>query len=172
MAMCALLGGIDPIALTLAFAIIVDVAVLGCTIALTLSVWARKSHEVILATYTVFILGLLLWPIWELMSRIYGAPPPWTLLFNPFYMAFAPYAVPGKLGLWDYLGFFGVTLGASAALAGLAEVRPRRAGDRGSASWAGSGDGYPGPRSTGIPCSGASGIARSPPDGCWRSSRS
>jgi ABC-type transport system involved in multi-copper enzyme maturation permease subunit len=133
MAMCALLGGIDPIALTLAFAIIVDVAILGCTIALTLSVWARKSHEVILATYTVFILGLLLWPMWELMSRVYGAPPPWTLLFNPFYMAFAPYAVPGKLGLWDYLGFFGVTLGASAALAGLAVWRTRPVACRGTA---------------------------------------
>ena len=59
MAISSLLGGIDPIALTLAFAIIVAVAVLGCTMALALSVWARKSHEVILATYTVFILGLL-----------------------------------------------------------------------------------------------------------------
>ena len=132
MAMCALLGGIDPIALTLAFAIIVAVSILGCTIALTLSVWAKKSHEVILATYTVFILGLLVWPIWELASRAYGPPPHWTLLCNPFYVAFAPYADPGKLELWDYLGFFGVTLGASAGLTGLAVWRTRPVACRGS----------------------------------------
>jgi hypothetical protein len=133
MSLCALLGGIDPIALTLAFAIIVAVAILGCTLALTLSVWAKKSHEVILATYTVFILGLLIWPIWELTSRVYGAPPHWTLLFNPFYVAFAPYAVPGKLELWDYLGFFGVTLGASALLSALAVWRTRPVACKGSA---------------------------------------
>ena len=68
MAISSLLGGIDPIALTLAFAIIVAVAVLGCSIALLFSVWARKSHEVILATYTVFILGILFWPIWYMLS--------------------------------------------------------------------------------------------------------
>ena len=56
LAISSLLGGIDPIALTLAFAIILAVALLGCTIALTLSVWARKPHEVVLATYTVLIL--------------------------------------------------------------------------------------------------------------------
>jgi ABC-type transport system involved in multi-copper enzyme maturation permease subunit len=133
MSLCALLGGIDPVALTLAFAIIVAVAILGCTLALTLSVWARKSHEVILATYTVFILGLLIWPIWELTSRVYGAPPHWTLLFNPFYVAFAPYAVPGKLELWDYLGFFGVILGASVLLSALAVWRTRPVACKGSA---------------------------------------
>ncbi len=77
MAISSLLGGIDPIALTLAFAIILAVAVLGCTTALALSVWARKTHEVILATYTVFILGLLVWPIWSGLSHdgVLGAPP-------------------------------------------------------------------------------------------------
>ncbi|MGP0065655.1 MAG: ABC transporter permease [Isosphaeraceae bacterium] len=133
MAMCSLLGGIDPIALTLAFAIIVVVAILGCTIALTLSVWAKKSHEVILATYTVFILGLLIWPIWQMFSATYGPPPNWTLLFNPYYVAFAPYSEPGQLGFWDYLGFFGVTIGASAMLTGLAVWRTRPVACRGTA---------------------------------------
>ncbi len=48
-------------------------------------------------------------------------------------MALAPYADPGKLGLWDYLGFFGVTLGASAALAGLAVWRTRPVACKGTA---------------------------------------
>jgi ABC-type transport system involved in multi-copper enzyme maturation permease subunit len=134
MAISSLLGGIDPIALTLAFAIIVAVAVLGCTMALALSVWARKTHEVILATYTVFILGVLFWPIWYFLSMAgwVGAPPPWALLPNPFYVAFAPYAVPGKLDFWDYLVFFGVALLASALLILLAVWRTRPVACRGS----------------------------------------
>ena len=68
LAICSLLGGIDPTALTLAFAIILAVALLGCTMALALSVWARKPHEVVLVTYTFWILVLLFWPIWFALS--------------------------------------------------------------------------------------------------------
>ncbi len=127
MAISSLLGGIDPIALTLAFAVILTVAVLGCAMALALSVWARKSYEVILATYTVWIVGGLLWPIWyglSAMGRL-GPPPISTLLANPFYVALAPYATPSQLGVWDYLLFFGVALGASALLTILAVWRTR-----------------------------------------------
>ena len=134
MAICSLLGGIDPVALTLAFAIIVAVAVLGCTTALALSVWARKSHEVILATYTVFILGLLLYPIWLGVTSSWklSPPPEWAFLANPFYVAFAPYSYPGALQVWDYVAFFGVTLGVSALLAGLAVRKTRPVACRGS----------------------------------------
>ncbi len=135
MAISSLLGGIDPIALTLAYAVILAVAVLGSTIALALSVWARKSHEVILATYTVFILGLLLWPIWYFLSMggWAGAPPQWALLANPFYVAFVPYADPGKLELADYIVFFGVALAASVLFGVLAIWRTRPVACRGSA---------------------------------------
>jgi hypothetical protein len=135
MAISSLLGGIDPIALTLAFAIIVAVAVFGCTTALAISVWAKKSHEVVLATYTIFILGLLLWPIWFFISmrwRAVGPPPQWTLLANPFYMAFAPYGNPANLGSEDYLIFFGAALLASALFTGLAVWRTRPVTCRGS----------------------------------------
>src|SRR5262245_51401719 len=128
MAISSLLGGIDPIALTLAFAIIVAVAVFGCTTALAISVWAKKSHEVILATYTIFILGLLLWPTWFLIStrwRAVGPPPQWALVANPFYMAFAPYGNPANLGARDYLIFFGAAILASALFTGLAVWRTR-----------------------------------------------
>ncbi len=79
MAISSLLGGIDPIALTLAFCIIVAVAIFACSIALLLSVWARRSYEVILATYTVFILGILFWPIWSMFAMAGWAGPsaPW-----------------------------------------------------------------------------------------------
>ena len=59
MAISSLLGGIDPIALALAFAIIVAVGVFGCTLALALSVWARKPHEVIMAVYTCWAIILV-----------------------------------------------------------------------------------------------------------------
>ena len=134
MAISSLLGGIDPIALALAFAIILAVAVLGCALALALSVWARKSHEVILAVYTVFILGLLFWPIWFFISSVgkFAPPPEWTLLANPFYVAFAPYARPGVLGLWDYLGFFVTALVTSALMTWLAVWRMRPVACRGT----------------------------------------
>src|SRR5439155_10674465 len=61
LALASLLGGIDPQALTLAFAIILAVALLGCAMALALSVWARQPHEVVLVVYTSWMLVLLLW---------------------------------------------------------------------------------------------------------------
>jgi ABC-type transport system involved in multi-copper enzyme maturation permease subunit len=136
MAISSLLGGIDPIALNIALAVILAVAVLGCTLALALSVWARKTHEVILGTYTVFIAGLLLWPVWSGLSlaRASAPPPEWTLLANPFYVVFAPYAAPAKLGGRDYAGFFGAVLGASAVLLVLAVWRTRPVARRGSAA--------------------------------------
>src|SRR5262249_26970415 len=132
LAVSSLLGGIDPTALTLAFAIIQAVASLGCTMAL--SVWARKPHEVVLAVYTLWMLMLLLWPIWFGLSRggLVGPPPPWSLVADPYYLAFAPYSAPGRVDPWDYLGFFGATLGASAALAGLAVWRMRPVARRGT----------------------------------------
>ena len=132
LAISSLLGGIDPTALTLAFAVILAVALLGCTMAMALSVWARKPHEVVLVTYTFWMFVLLLWPIWFGLSK--GglmSPPQWTLVADPFYLAFAPYSVPGKLGLGDYLGFFAATLGASCLLTVLAVRRMRPVAARG-----------------------------------------
>ncbi len=134
LAICSLLGGIDPMALTLAFAIILAVALLGCTMALALSVWARKPHEVVLVVYTFWMLVMLLWPIWFVLAHggLVGPPEPWSLVADPFYLAYAPYSVPGRLELWDYLGFFAAMLGASAALAVLAVWRMRPVARRGT----------------------------------------
>ncbi len=134
MAISSLLGGIDPVALVLAFAIMVVVALLGCTMALAFSVWAKKSHEVILATYMLFILGMMVYPIWMGFSSSgkIGPPPEWALLSNPFYVAFAPYSVPDRLGFWDYFGFFSLTLGLSALLATLAVWKTRPVACRGT----------------------------------------
>jgi ABC-type transport system involved in multi-copper enzyme maturation permease subunit len=137
LALSSLLGGIDPLAVTLAFAIILAVALLGCSMALALSVWARKPHEVVLVVYTFWALVLLLWPLWHALAwtKLVGPPPGWSLVADPYYLAFAPYSAPGRVDLWDYLGFFAVTSGAAVALALLAvwRMRPvaRRATDEG-----------------------------------------
>ncbi len=133
LAIGSLLGGIDPTALTLAFAIILAVAILGCTMALTLSVWARKPHEVVMVTYTAWILFMLIWPIWFALSMGGMVSPPahWSLVADPYYLAFAPYSAPNQVGFWDYLGFFAVTLGLSALLTVLAVWRMRPVANRG-----------------------------------------
>jgi ABC-type transport system involved in multi-copper enzyme maturation permease subunit len=134
LSICSLLGGIDPMALTLAFLIILAVALLGCTMALALSVWARKPHEVVLVTYSFWILILLLWPIWYALSwgGWVGPPAPWSLHANPFYLANAPYTVPGRLDFWDYFRVFAVALGSSGVLTLLAVWRMRPVACRGN----------------------------------------
>ena len=54
-ALAALLGGIDPQALFSLFAVSVAVAVLGCSLALAISVQAAKTHEVIIAVLALWI---------------------------------------------------------------------------------------------------------------------
>src|SRR5262249_40421454 len=127
LAISSLLGGIDPTALMMAFALILAVALLGCTMALALSVWARKPHEVVLVTYTFWILALLVWPIWRGLATTKRvlAPSDWALVANPFYLAFAPYAAPHAIGWWEYAVFFATTLVASAAWILLAVWRMR-----------------------------------------------
>ncbi len=64
LALSTLLGGVDLLALAGGFLVVVSVAVFGCSLALALSVWARKPYEVVLAMYTVWaiiMLGPLLW---------------------------------------------------------------------------------------------------------------
>jgi ABC-type transport system involved in multi-copper enzyme maturation permease subunit len=134
MALSSLLGGIDPTALTLAFAIILAAALLGCTMAMALSVWARKPHEVVLVVYSFWALVLLVWPIWFALGRtgIAGPPAAWSLVVSPYHLAFAPYYAPGRVGFWDYFGFFAVALGASALFSVLAVWRMRPVARRGT----------------------------------------
>jgi hypothetical protein len=80
------------------------------------------------------MLVLLLWPIWYGWSRggFVGPPPAWSLVVDPYYLAFAPYSAPGRVGFWDYVGFFAAALGASAALAVVAVWRMRPVARRGT----------------------------------------
>jgi len=101
--------------------------VLGCSLALFFSLWARKTHEALMGTYAVWGLWLLGQPLITLLNRAYG----WSLAYpdrtvNPYYLAFSPYWYPGSVSQNDYFGFLAVTVGTAAVLT-LVAVRRLRA---------------------------------------------
>ena len=119
MALSGLLGGIDPTALFGSFLAAIACAVLGCSLALTLSVWGRKTHEVLMMTYLLiifwlfspFLLTTLLYSTG--VSNLRFAAPAlldWLEYANPYYLAWAPYRKPGSVGLTTYLVFLGSCL--------------------------------------------------------------
>src|SRR5262249_24942998 len=122
LALSTLLGGVDPLALAGAFLITVGLAVLGCALALTLSVWAAKPYEVMLATYGLYGIWLLAIPTWDFMGWNFRIPssPDWAIPFIPFYLAIAPYAQPGKVHVFSYAGFFAAVLAISAMFIAIA----------------------------------------------------
>jgi ABC-type transport system involved in multi-copper enzyme maturation permease subunit len=132
LALATLLGGIDPTALFGGFLVTLGVAVAGCALALALSVWGNKPHEVMLAAYLVLAVLLLAWPAWNLLPATwgFGAAPAWLEQSNPFWLAFAPYLRAGGAGLADYLIFLGGCLVLAALLAFLAAATLRRSAAR------------------------------------------
>src|SRR6516165_6494490 len=89
LALATLLGGVAPAMLAGAILVCLACAVFGCTLALTLSVWGRKTHEVLLATYAFGILYLLAAPIWA--GLVPMLLPRWALAWLPGYLALLPY---------------------------------------------------------------------------------
>ena len=90
------LGGIDTEALLGAFLILIGVGVLTCSLALLLSIWGHKTHEVLLATYLVLIVALLIQPAWMAIDAVMSTntQPAWLVKSNPFFLAFAVYNQP------------------------------------------------------------------------------
>jgi ABC-type transport system involved in multi-copper enzyme maturation permease subunit len=133
LALSTLLGGIDLAALIVAFVVIAAVAMFGCSLALALSVWARKPHEVVLAVYAVWGIALVLHPMWEGMARVHlvASPPGWAVLANPFLPAFLPLNDPGPVGMGISLGFVAATVVLSAFLVQLTIWTVRPAATRG-----------------------------------------
>ncbi len=130
-ALTSLLGGIDPLALFGSFITSIACAVLGCSLALTLSVWGKKTHEVLMITYLILILWLISPVVLIFAANAFGLSLlpnsastiwEWIACSNPYYLAFAPYTDPGKVGLTTYLGFLGICLSLSALLLGLATL--------------------------------------------------
>ena len=76
-ALSGLLGGIDPMALGGSFLAAIGCAVMGCSLAMILSVWGRKTHEVLMLTYLILIVWLAS-PAWVAIatSSLWSQPPP------------------------------------------------------------------------------------------------
>jgi ABC-type transport system involved in multi-copper enzyme maturation permease subunit len=126
MALGTLLGGIDPVALSGAFLVTLGVALLGASLALALSVWASKTHEVLMATYAVWALWLLARPTGDVVLGWRGVSAPrWFESIDPFWLAFAPYAEPGSVAPGDFVAFFAACAGIAAALSAVAVLRVR-----------------------------------------------
>ncbi len=127
MELLTLLGGVDPGALLGAFIVTVGVAVLGCCLALVFSIWVRKTHEALLATYAVWGVWLLGRPMLNEIDRTSGlslSVVPWTA--DPYLLAFAAYWRPGDWNWQLDVVFLVATLGTSAVLVVLAVLTMRR----------------------------------------------
>ena len=106
-ALATLLGGVDPAMPTGAILVCLACAVFGCTLALTLSVWGRKTHEVLLATYAFGIFWLLSAPIWAGLVWMlpWWARPAWLpgslalVPYNPVFLVLSPLSAGGPPGL-------------------------------------------------------------------------
>jgi ABC-type transport system involved in multi-copper enzyme maturation permease subunit len=113
-------GGIQPEALIGAFLATIGVAIFACTLALTLSVWAQKTYEVLLATYMVQLLMLLANPCWKAFAWYWPtmpAPPRWFEHLNVFWVTFGPYVSPGAMPLSEQAEFLAECLAVSSVMA-------------------------------------------------------
>ena len=128
MAMATMLGGIDPDALLGSLFVSLAIAVLGCSLALALSVRATKAHEVLMVVYMFWAAWLLAIPFWQLLQAVFGTTgiPDWFWKANPFVLVYAPYTHPGYTGFYDFAVFIAVALSISAALIGWTILRLRR----------------------------------------------
>jgi ABC-type transport system involved in multi-copper enzyme maturation permease subunit len=127
-ALSALLGGVEFGAIASTFVVSLSLAMLCCTLAIAISVWARKAHEVLMAVYVFEGMWLLALPIWWSWggSGILITPPEWFQKANPYVLVLAPFNQPGFAGTFDYAVFAAIVLLLSAALLVLSVVKLRR----------------------------------------------
>jgi ABC-type transport system involved in multi-copper enzyme maturation permease subunit len=126
LAILTLLGGVDPDALLGAFLVTIGVAVLGCSLALFFSLWAKKTHEALMGTYAVWGIWLVGRPFVTLVNAAYG----WSLsvpprIADPYYLAFSPYWYPRSVSFSDYVWFLAITSGIAVLLTAVAVFRLR-----------------------------------------------
>ena len=80
-ALTSLLGGIDPLALLGSFLTSVACAFLGCSLAMALSVWGRKTHEVLMLTYLILMAWLSSPLFLVFVAQTFGARNPAAVWF-------------------------------------------------------------------------------------------
>lgn len=137
LAIATLFGGIDPLGVFGAVLVVLACAVFGCSLALTLSIWGRKTPEVLRATYVLGILYLLAGHIYTVLELV--LPPalraPWLpafgdfLRYNPVFLVLSTVdgPTPGMAAVTfrSQATFLGLGLATSAAMLALATWRIR-----------------------------------------------
>lgn len=128
LSICMWLGGIDPDAMIVAYAVTAGIAVLGSGFTFLLSVWGRKTHEVLLAAYLFEVLLLLAYPIALGLDAAWKSTwlSPYVTWTNPFRLAFSPYLFRGPPDPDELATFLGFCLGVGVVSALLAVLTIRR----------------------------------------------
>ncbi len=139
MAISALLGGIEPNAVFGSFLVAIGCAVLGCSLALSLSVWGRKPQDVLMLTYLIIVLWLFCRYLLDLVWHAYAGSSLWFFwpnvldsinFMNPFYLVWGPFLLSRNISPPRYLGFLAGCLIISGMLASLATMRIRAVAQR------------------------------------------
>jgi ABC-type transport system involved in multi-copper enzyme maturation permease subunit len=133
LALSSHLGGIEPQALIGLEVVTAGGAVLGCTLALAVSIGARRVHEVLVATYVLLAGWVLGYPILVTIRQtsagglIPGGWMHWLRDVNPYWLALGPVVRPGAVRPGQAWALLGGAVVLSMALAGLAACRLRAA---------------------------------------------
>jgi ABC-type transport system involved in multi-copper enzyme maturation permease subunit len=92
--MAVALGAANWSAILGAYVVLLAFAILGATLAFTLSVFSSRTHEVVLICYFVWCVLLGIRPIWNYLVHYWGAryPPAWVKLVNPHDLSLLSYA--------------------------------------------------------------------------------
>jgi ABC-type transport system involved in multi-copper enzyme maturation permease subunit len=131
--LCTLLGGIDPEAMLIGYAVTFGVAFFGSAMALLFSVWTRKTHESLLAAYLAEVLLLLAYPVVLAVEHsvfkrtIISGSLAWT---NPFVLTFSAYGFRGLASAADLASFLAFSFGGGVLLTLVAAMRIRQAAVR------------------------------------------
>jgi ABC-type transport system involved in multi-copper enzyme maturation permease subunit len=127
LALAGLLGGVIFEAIVSLTLVTLALAVLGCTLALAISVRATKTHEVLMAVYAielVWVLGPLVWGILT-FTRVLPGVPRWFVAINPFVLACAPYVSPNRVSWESFAGALGGMMVISVVLVAYTVLRLR-----------------------------------------------
>jgi ABC-type transport system involved in multi-copper enzyme maturation permease subunit len=125
LAISSVFGGAGAVETIQGAVVIVSVAVLSVSVALGFSIWARKAHEALMATYATWAVWLLALPLWSELPL--GPVPTLVYVSNPFWVIFGGVWFP-RLGagpLGDAAAFAVGALTVSFGLIKLAITRIR-----------------------------------------------
>ena len=123
------LGGVPPQALVRLELVTVGTAVLGCAVALAISIVSRRLHETLTATYALLAgwvmgYGILFMIRFTAAGRLVPAGwPAWFLDVNPYWLALEPIVSPGTYQPVEEWKFLASTTGLALGIAAVAAWR-------------------------------------------------